>query len=62
MVTRRNLDKEAKGLGFEVKIKKRGEHDAYIKGSITIPVPKKREIKEILATEIRKQFKGKGQR
>jgi len=62
MVKRIDLDKEAKSFGYEVVKKKRGNHDAYLKDSHAVPVPKKREIKENLAKEIRKQLTGKGRR
>jgi len=62
MVTRRDLDKEAKGYGAEVVKKQRGRHDAYVIGNRTIPVPKSREIDDVLAKEIRRQLKGKGWR
>ena len=62
MVKRRDLDKEARDLGYEVIDKKRGNHDAYKKGVRLVPVPKKRDIVDLLADEIRKQLKGKGQR
>ncbi|MCL2818384.1 MAG: addiction module toxin, HicA family [Actinomycetia bacterium] len=59
MVKRIDLDKEAKALGFKITKKKRGRHDAYTKDSHNVPVPKKREIRENLAKEIRKQMMGK---
>ena len=61
MVKRRDLDKEARSIGAEIVIKRRGNHDAYL-GPHTIPVPKKREINDYLADEIRKQLGGKGWR
>ena len=61
MVKRLDLDKDAKDLGYEIKTKG-GNHDKYIKGSHTVPVPRKREIRESLARDIRKQLRGKGRR
>lgn len=62
MVKRRNLDKIAKSEGYEVRIKKRGNHDTYRQGPYSVPVPKSREINDRLAEEIIRQLKGKGRR
>jgi predicted RNA binding protein YcfA (HicA-like mRNA interferase family) len=49
-IKRRDLDRVMKNAGYI--IKHGGNHDKYIKGNQTIPVPRNKEIKEGTANAI----------
>lgn len=54
---KRDLDKALKDLGFS-KVREGGNHEVWSNGSISIPVPRHREINERLAKAIIKQAGG----